>query len=103
MNRPLNYQPTHYARSKWQRAVLYLYTLCYTYGYLPWIRPAYKRLLHLVTGKCEIERVCNYNARYNRTLLLGQCCDLDSTSKANIKVQRTLSICPSTSQVLFQQ
>jgi len=71
MNRPLNYPPIHYSRSKLQRLVLFVYELCYAYWYLPWIRPFYKRLVHLVTGKCEIERICNYNVRHNRPLLLG--------------------------------
>ena len=73
MNRgPIHYQPIHYARTRWQRVVLYMYTLCYTYCYLPWFRPAYKRVLHLLTRRCEVERICDYTARYNRPLLLGQ-------------------------------
>ncbi len=72
MNRPLNYPPIRYTRSRWQRLVLFVYEYCCTYWLLPWIRPVYKRLVHLVTGKCEIERICYYNARHNRPLLLGR-------------------------------
>lgn len=77
------YQPTHYTRTRWQRVVLYLYALCCS---CYWLRPAYKRLLHLLTGRCEIERVCACSARYNRTLLLGASYDLRRRSRVEANI-----------------